>query len=109
MRAFATLDDADIKNKRVLVRVDLNVPVVGGKVTDRTRIERIAPTIIELVDKGGKVILLSHFGRPSGHDPKQSLKLLAPAIADVLKRPVAFAEDCIGKDCLLYTSPSPRD
>jgi len=86
MRAFATLDDADIKNKRVLVRVDLNVPVVGGKVTDRTRIERIAPTIIELVDKGGKVILLSHFGRPSGHDPKQSLKLLAPAIADVLKR-----------------------
>ena len=98
MRAFATLDDADIKNKRVLIRVDLNVPVVGGKVTDRTRIERIAPTIIELVDKGGKVILLSHFGRPSGHDPKQSLKLLAPAIADVLKRPVAFAEDCIGKE-----------
>jgi phosphoglycerate kinase len=98
MRAFATLDDADIKNKRVLVRVDLNVPVVGGKVTDRTRIERIAPTIIELVDKGGKVILLSHFGRPSGHDPKQSLKLLVPAIADVLKRPVAFAEDCIGKE-----------
>ena len=95
MRAFATLDDADIKNKRVLIRVDLNVPVVGGKVTDRTRIERIAPTIIELVDKGGKVILLSHFGRPSGHDPKQSLKLLAPAIADVLKRPVTFAEDCI--------------
>ena len=71
MRAFATLDDADIKNKRVLVRVDLNVPVVGGKVTDRTRIERIAPTIIELVDKGGKVILLSHFARadtiPSSH------------------------------------------
>ena len=54
MRAFATLDDADIKNKRVLVRVDLNVPVVGGKVTDRTRIERIAPTIIELVDKEAK-------------------------------------------------------
>ena len=98
MRAFATLDDADIKNKRVLVRVDLNVPVAGGKVTDRTRIERIAPTIIELVDKGGKVILLSHFGRPSGHDPKQSLTLLVPAIADVLKRPVAFAEDCIGKE-----------
>src|SRR5262249_44837886 len=98
MRAFATLDDADIKNKRVLVRVDLNVRVVGGKVTDRTRIERIAPTIIELVDKGAKVILLSHFGRPSGHDPKQSLKLLAPAIADVLKRPVTFAEDCIGKE-----------
>ena len=98
MRAFATLDDADIKNKRVLVRVDLNVPVVGGKVTDRTRIERIAPTIIELVDKGGKVILLSHFGRPSGHDPKQSLTLLVPAIADVLKRPVTFAEDCIGKE-----------
>ena len=71
MRAFATLDDADIKNKRVLIRVDLNVPVVGGKVTDRTRIERIAPTIIELVDKGGKVILLSPGARadtiPSSH------------------------------------------
>jgi phosphoglycerate kinase len=94
---FRTLDEADVRGKRVLVRVDLNVPVENGKVADTTRIERVAPTIREIADKGGKVILLSHFGRPKGPDPKQSLKLLTPAIAAVLKRPVAFAEDCIGE------------
>src|SRR5262245_27800170 len=94
---FHTLDEADVRGKRVLVRVDLNVPVENGKVADTTRIERVAPTIREIADKGGKVILLSHFGRPKGRDPAQSLKLLAPAIAAVLERPVAFAEDCIGE------------
>ncbi|HEY6705076.1 MAG TPA: phosphoglycerate kinase, partial [Xanthobacteraceae bacterium] len=94
---FRTLDDVDVRGKRVLVRVDLNVPVEDGKVADATRIERVAPTIIEIADKGGKVILLSHFGRPKGPDPTQSLKLVAPAIAAVLKRPVAFAEDCVGE------------
>ena len=94
---FHTLDEADVRGKRVLVRVDLNVPVENGKVTDTTRIERVAPTIWEIADKGGKVILLSHFGRPKGPDPAQSLKLLTPAIAAILKRPVAFAEDCIGE------------
>jgi phosphoglycerate kinase len=94
---FHTLDEADVRGKRVLVRVDLNVPVENGKVTDTTRIERVAPTIWEIADKGGKVILLSHFGRPKGPDPAQSLKLLTPAIAAVFKRPVAFAEDCIGE------------
>ncbi|HEY6703055.1 MAG TPA: phosphoglycerate kinase [Xanthobacteraceae bacterium] len=94
---FRTLDDVDVRGKRVLVRVDLNVPVEGGKVADATRIERVAPTITEIADKGGKVILLSHFGRPKGPDPAQSLKLVAPAIAAVLKRPVAFAEDCVGE------------
>src|ERR1700741_1483557 len=94
---FRTLDEADVRGKRVLVRIDLNVPVENGKVTDTTRIERVAPTIREIADKGGKVILLSHFGRPKGPDPKQSLKPFAPAIAAVLKRPVAFAEDCIGE------------
>src|SRR2546429_1780686 len=94
---FHTLDEADVRGKRVLVRVDLNVPVENGKVTDTTRIERVAPTVWEIADKGGKVILLSHFGRPKGPDPAQSLKLLTPAIAAVLKRPVAFAEDCIGE------------
>ncbi len=97
---FRTLDQADVKGKRVLVRVDLNVPVENGKVADRTRIERVAPTIREIADKGGKVILLSHFGRPKGPDPTQSLKPFAPAIAEVLKRPVAFAEDCIGEKAL---------
>src|SRR5215831_13215724 len=94
---FRTLDEADVRGKRVLVRVDLNVPVENGKVSDTTRIERVVATIREIADKGGKVILLSHFGRPKGPDPAQSLKLLAPAIADVLKRPVAFAEDCVGE------------
>src|ERR1700759_3462139 len=97
MTGFRTLDQADVKGKRVLLRVDLNVPTENGKVTDATRIERVAPTIREIADKGGKVILLSHFGRPKGPDPKQSLKPVAPAMAAVLKRPVAFAEDCIGE------------
>jgi hypothetical protein len=64
--AFRTLDDLNVKGKRVLVRADLNVPVADGKVTDATRIERQAPTIRELADKGAKVIVLSHFDRPKG-------------------------------------------
>jgi phosphoglycerate kinase len=97
MTAFRTLDQVDVRGKRVLVRVDLNVPVEDGKPADLTRIERVAPTIREIADKGGKVILMSHFGRPQGFDPKQSLRQFAPAIATVLGRPVAFAEDCIGE------------
>ena len=96
MSAFRTLDQADVQNKRVLLRVDLNVPTENGKVTDATRIERQAPTITEIADKGGKVILLSHFGRPKGPDPKQSLKPVAEAVATAIGRKVAFAEDCIG-------------
>jgi len=96
MSNFRTLDQADLKSKRVLLRVDLNVPMENGKVTDATRIERIAPTITEIADKGGKVILLAHFGRPKGRDPKESLKPVAAAVADIIKRPVAFADDCIG-------------
>src|SRR5438034_9057799 len=90
---FRTLDEADVRGKRVLVRVDLNVPLEDGKVGDLTRIERVAPTIREIADKGGKVILLSHFGRPKGPDPKQSLRPVAAAVSQVLARPVAFAED----------------
>jgi phosphoglycerate kinase len=101
---FHSLDEADVKGKRVLVRVDLNVPVEDGKVADTTRIERVAPTIREIADRGGKVILLSHFGRPKGRDPTQSLKLLAPAIAEVLGRPVAFAEDCVGQSAAAAVS-----
>jgi phosphoglycerate kinase len=96
MRSFRTLDDADVKGKRVLVRVDLNVPMQDGKVTDATRIEEIAPTINELADKGGKVILLSHLGRPKRPDPKYSLRPVAAEVARIVKRPVAFAEDCVG-------------
>src|SRR5215208_5060223 len=96
MSAFRTLDQADLKNKRVLVRVDLNVPMENGKVSDATRIERVAPTITEIAAKHGKVILLAHFGRPKGRDPKQSLRPVAEEVARVIKRPVAFADDCIG-------------
>ncbi len=66
MNAFRTLDAVDLKGKRVLLRVDLNVPMEHGKVTDATRIERVLPTIREIADKGGKVILMAHFGRPKG-------------------------------------------
>ena len=94
---YRTLDDLDVKGKRVLVRLDLNVPMKDGKVTDLTRIERQAPTVRELSDKGARVILLSHFDRPGGKRvPEMSLKPVASALANVLGRPVAFAEDCIG-------------
>src|SRR5687768_93574 len=94
--AFRTLDQVDVKGKRVLLRVDLNVPMENGRVTDITRIERVAPTITEIADKGGKVILLAHFGRPKGRDAKDSLKPVAAAVAQVIGRPVGFADDCIG-------------
>jgi phosphoglycerate kinase len=98
MAAFRTLDDiADLKGKRVLIRVDLNVPMADGKVSDDTRIRAVAPTIREIADKGGKAILLAHFGRPKdGPDPKFTLKPIVPAVAAILGRPVGFAEDCVG-------------
>jgi phosphoglycerate kinase len=96
-KSFRTLDDVDVKGKRVLLRVDLNVPTENGRVTDATRLERVRPTISELSDKGGKVILLAHFGRPKGRDPKESLKPVADALSKVIQRPVAFADDCVGE------------
>ena len=95
-QAFRTLDDVDVKGKRVLLRVDLNVPMENGRVTDTTRLERVSPTITEISGKGGKVILLAHFGRPKGRDPKDSLKPVADALSQVIGKPVRFAEDCIG-------------
>ena len=94
--SFRSLDDADVNGKRVLVRVDLNVPMHDGKVADSTRIKEVAPTIIELSDKGGKVILLSHLNRPKGPNPKDSLRPVAAEVARIVQRPVAFAEDCVG-------------
>ena len=96
MANFRTLDHVDVKGKRVLVRVDLNVPIDNGVVADATRIERVAPALTELADKGAKVILLSHFGRPKGRDTKNSLKPVAAEVARVIKRPVKFADDCVG-------------
>jgi phosphoglycerate kinase len=97
MPAFKTLDDIAPAGKRVLIRVDLNVPMDGGKVTDLTRIERVAPTLAELADKGAKVVVLSHFGRPGGKVvPEMSLKALVEPLAATLKKPVAFAEVSVG-------------
>jgi phosphoglycerate kinase len=99
MAGFKTLDAiGDVSGKRVLVRVDLNVPMADGKVSDATRIERVAPTILELADGGAKVILLAHFGRPKdGPAPEFSLQPVAAATAEIIGRPVAFAADCIGE------------
>jgi phosphoglycerate kinase len=98
MPDFLTLDDIDVRGKRVLLRADLNVPVKDGVVTDATRIERLAPTIEALIAKGAAVIVMSHFGRPKGGpDPKLSLRpVLAPLRRALGGRDVAFAEDCIG-------------
>ena len=94
---YNTLDDLAVTGKRVLVRADLNVPLKDGVVTDATRIERQAPTIKELADKGAKVIILSHFDRPKGKVvPEMSLAPIAPALAKVLGAPVAFGSDCVG-------------
>src|SRR5467141_4993671 len=96
-KTFRTLDDVDVKGKRVLVRVDLNVPMENGRVTDATRLERVAPTITGISAKGGKVILLAHFGRPKGRDPKESLKPVAAELSQVIGKPVAFADECVGE------------
>ena len=98
-RAFTRSDNLDVANKRVLLRADLNVPVkvVYGKVTDATRIERLAPTIETLIAKRAKTIVMSHFGRPKGVDPSQSLRpLVAPLSRAIGGRPVHFASDCVG-------------
>jgi len=95
-----TLDDVDLRGKRVLLRVDLNVPMADGEVGDPTRIERMAPTVAEIAAKGGKVILLSHFGRPKGRNAEDSLRPVAAALARHLGRDIAFADDCRAAPCL---------
>jgi phosphoglycerate kinase len=95
--SYRTIDALDAKGKRILLRADLNVPMKDGRITDRTRIERLCPTIAELASRGGRVIICSHFGRPEGQRvPEMSLKPLQEALAAALKRPVAWADDCIG-------------
>ena len=92
-----TLDGVDVKGRRVLLRVDLNVPVHNGQITDLTRIERLSPTIRELAGKGARVIVCSHFDRPKGKRvPEMSLAPMAVALGEVLGIKVRFAEDCIG-------------
>ena len=96
MPKFKTIDQVAVADKRVIVRVDLNVPMKDGKVTDMTRVERLTPTLKDLAAKGAKIVLLSHFGRPKGVDPSQSLQPLVGPLAQVLGRPVQFASDCVG-------------
>ncbi len=97
MPRFKTLDDLQVKSKRVLVRADLNVPMKDGKVTDTTRIDRLAPTLTELMKKGARVVVLSHFGRPKGGpDEANSLKHVVADLSKVVGKQVAFGADCIG-------------
>lgn len=94
---FRTIDDLDVAGKRVLVRADFNVPMKDGVVTSTTRIERQAPTINDLVAKGAKVIVCSHFDRPKGKVvPSMSLKPVAAALSKIINKPVSFADDCVG-------------
>ncbi len=94
---WKTLDDIDLDGKVVLVRVDLNVPVEDGRVTDATRIERIAPTIKDILGKGGRPVLMAHFGRPKGEVvASMSLEQIRDDVAHILGVDVKFARDCIG-------------
>ena len=97
MTEFNTIDDLDVNGKTVLVRADLNVPMQDGKVSDTTRIDRLAPTLTELAKKGAKVVVLSHFGRPkNGPDAKNSLRNVLDALSAAVGQTVAFGEDCVG-------------
>jgi phosphoglycerate kinase len=99
MPRFHTIDDLDVAGKRVLVRADLNVPIKDGKVTDTTRIERLAPTIEALIARRAKVVVMSHFGRPKGPDTENSLRqLVEPLSRAIGGRQVHFATDCVGPE-----------
>src|SRR5581483_10732862 len=93
------LQDVNVKGKRVLLRVDYNVPMKGAHIEDDSRIRESLPTLKHLVDNGAKVALIAHFGRPKGKvDPKYSLKPVVPGVEKVLGKKVAFAPDCVGPD-----------
>ncbi|MDP0928887.1 phosphoglycerate kinase [Paracoccus onubensis] len=97
MAEFKTIDDMDLNGKAVLIRVDLNVPVDQGRVTDTTRIDKIVPTVKDIQAKGGIPVLMAHFGRPKGKPVESmSLKQIVPALEAALGQKVAFADDCIG-------------
>ncbi|MEM9959121.1 MAG: phosphoglycerate kinase [Pseudomonadota bacterium] len=99
--AYKTLDDIDLSSKRVLIRVDINVPVDNGVVTDATRVERIRPTVRDVMAKGAKPILLAHFGRPKGRvAPDMSLKVTLGTLAEVLGADMRFSENCIGEEAV---------
>jgi phosphoglycerate kinase len=108
--AWKTLDDMDLAGKVVLTRVDLNVPVEAGRVTDATRIERIVPTVRDILAKGGRPVLLAHFDRPKGKVvPAMSLRQVVPALAEALGCEVAFGEDCVGAAAAAAVAALPGD
>src|SRR5439155_380578 len=94
-----SIRDLDLKGKRVFVRVDFNVPIKDGKITDDTRIRASAPTITLALERGATVVVASHFGRPKGKpNPQMSLRPVADRLADLLGKPVTFVSDCIGDE-----------
>ena len=110
MTRFKTIDDLDVAGKRVLVRADLNVPMKDGEVADATRIVRTVPTLVELADKGGRVIVMSHLGRPKGRVVDSlSLRPVAAALGAALGgREVAFAADCVGPEASAVAAEGDR-
>src|SRR5215471_8543411 len=97
--AKKTVADVDVKGKRVLMRVDFNVPLEGSTITDDRRIVQALPTIKSVLDRGGRLVLMSHLGRPKGGpEPKYSLKPAADRLSQLLGKPVQFANDCIGPE-----------
>ncbi|MCS7032971.1 MAG: phosphoglycerate kinase, partial [Phycisphaerae bacterium] len=97
--AQKTVADVNVKGKRVLMRVDFNVPLENGRITDDRRIVQALPTIRSVMDRGGRLILMSHLGRPKGGpDPKYSLKPCAEHLSALLQKPVKFTRDCIGAE-----------
>ncbi len=104
MSNLPSITAVDVKDKRVLLRADLNVPMTAGTITDATRIERFAPTVADLVKRGAHVIILTHLGRPNGHkNPMFSTKPVADALAEVLGKDVMFVPDCVGSTAELMT------
>src|SRR6476661_4173097 len=97
--AKKTVADVDVKGKRVLMRVDFNVPLEGSKITDDRRITQALPTIKSVLDRGGRLVLMSHLGRPKGGpEPKYSLKPAAERLKELLHKDVKFTSDCIGPE-----------
>jgi len=108
MAQLKTLDSLDVAAKRVLVRVDFNVPMRDGKISDSTRIDRALETLNELADKGAKVVILSHFGRPKGAvNPEMSLRPVAEGLAEISGKDVSFATDCIGEQAANVIEAAP--
>ena len=96
MSKIRSMDEANVRAKRVLVRCDLNVPLKDGEVSDSTRLTRVAPTLSRLAARGARVVVLSHFGRPKGRDSENSLRRLIIPLSHCLNQKVEFASDCIG-------------